>query len=127
MSPAPENIIARDFHADAPNEKWLADILAFPIAAGKVYLSPVIDCFDGKVINWSIGRSPDAELFNTMLDAVIEAAEGSTATTIVHSIAAATTVGRVGYSGLQMHVCLDQRPGKRALPPTPTVKDFSEG
>jgi putative transposase len=85
VSPAPENIIARDFHADAPNEKWLTDISEFQIAAGKVYLSPMIDCFDGMVVSRSIGRSPDAELVNTMLDAAIETVEGSTATPIVHS------------------------------------------
>ena len=85
VSPAPENIIARDFHADAPNEKWLTDISEFQIAAGKVYLSPMIDCFDGMVISWSIGRSPDAELVNTMLDAAIETVEGSAAKSIAHS------------------------------------------
>jgi putative transposase len=85
VSPAPENIIARDFHADAPNEKWLTDISEFQIAAGKVYLSPMIDCFDGMVISWSIGRSPDAELVNTMLDAAIETVNGSSDRPIVHS------------------------------------------
>ena len=85
VSPAPENIIARDFHADAPNEKWLTDISEFQIAAGKVYLSPMIDCFDGMVISWSIGRSPDAELVNTMLDAAIETVDGSNDRPIVHS------------------------------------------
>ena len=85
VSPAPENIIARDFHADAPNEKWLTDISEFQIAAGKVYLSPMIDCFDGMVISWSIGRSPDAELVNTMLDAAIETVKGSNDRPIVHS------------------------------------------
>lgn len=39
ISPAPENIINRDFHANAPNVKWLTDITEFQILAGKVYLS----------------------------------------------------------------------------------------
>lgn len=39
------------------------------IPAGKVYLSPMIDCFDGMVVSWSIGTRPNAELVNTMLDA----------------------------------------------------------
>jgi transposase InsO family protein len=56
----------------APNEKWLTDITEFQIPAGKVYLSPMIDCFDGLVISWSIGTSPDADLVNTMLDAAVE-------------------------------------------------------
>lgn len=46
---APENLLARDFHADAPNQKWLTDITEFQLPTGKVYLSPVVDCFDGKV------------------------------------------------------------------------------
>ena len=34
ISPAPENLINRDFHADIPNEKWLTDITEFQIPAG---------------------------------------------------------------------------------------------
>ena len=67
------NIIDRDFHADKPNEKWLTDITEFHIPAGKVYLSPMIDCFDGLPVSWTIGTSPDAELVNTMLDAATKA------------------------------------------------------
>jgi len=85
ISPAPENIINRDFHAAAPNEKWLTDISEFQIPAGKVYLSPMIDCFDGMVVSWSIGTSPDAKLVNTMLDAAIETVAESTEKPIVHS------------------------------------------
>lgn len=51
ISPAPENLINRDFRATAPNKKWLTDITEFQIPAGKVYLSPVIDCFDGLVVH----------------------------------------------------------------------------
>ena len=47
ITPAVPNEIKRDFHADAPNQKWLTDITEFSIPAGKVYLSPIIDCFDG--------------------------------------------------------------------------------
>ncbi|MFM9928402.1 IS3 family transposase, partial [Variovorax sp. H27-G14] len=84
ISPAPENLINRDFTAGAPNEKWLTDISEFHIPAGKVYLSPVIDCFDGKVVSWTIGMRPDAELVNTMLDAAIETID-STSRPVVHS------------------------------------------
>jgi putative transposase len=85
ISPAPENLINRDFHAAAPNEKWLTDITEFQIPAGKVYLSPVIDCFDGLVISWSIGTHPDAELVNTMLDAAIETVVDTNDRPVVHS------------------------------------------
>lgn len=71
ISPAVDNIVNRDFHADNPNEKWLTDITEFHIPAGKVYLSPIIDCFDGLPVAWTIGTHPDAELVNTMLDNAI--------------------------------------------------------
>ena len=71
ISPAVDNVVDRDFHADAPNTKWLTDITEFQLPAGKAYLSPMIDCFDGMVVSWTIGTSPDAELVNAMLDAAI--------------------------------------------------------
>lgn len=71
ISPEVENIINRDFHTDKPNTKWLTDLTEFHIPAGKIYLSPIIDCFDGLPVSWSIGTSPDAKLVNTMLDEAI--------------------------------------------------------
>ena len=85
ISPAPDNLLKRDFSACAPNTKWLTDITEFQIAAGKVYLSPMIDCFDGMVVSWSIGTRPDAELVNTMLDAAIKTVVTSTDRPVVHS------------------------------------------
>lgn len=85
ISPAPDNVLNRDFSASAPNEKWLTDITEFQIPAGKVYLSPVIDCFDGMVVSWSIGTSPNAELVNTMLDAAIDKVTASGNRPVVHS------------------------------------------
>lgn len=72
ITPAVENLLKRDFHADEPYKKLLTDITEFHIPAGKVYLSPMIDCFDGLPINWTIGTSPNAELANTMLDETIK-------------------------------------------------------
>lgn len=72
LTPAAENLIDRDFSADAPNGKWLTDITEFQIPAGKVYLSPLIDCFDGLAISWCLSTRPDAALVNTMLDEAID-------------------------------------------------------
>ena len=85
ISPAPDNLINRDFQAATPNEKWLTDITEFQIASGKVYLSPIIDCFDGLVVSWTVGTRPDAELVNTMLDAAIETLANSNDRPVVHS------------------------------------------
>lgn len=67
ISPAPQNLVKRDFHAKEPNALWLTDVTQLSIPAGKVYLSPVIDCFDGMPVSWTIRESPDAEMANTML------------------------------------------------------------
>ncbi len=85
ISPAPDNLLNRDFSAAAPNAKWLTDITEFQIPAGKVYLSPMIDCFDGMVVSWSIGTRPNAELVDTMLDAAIDKVATSAERPVVHS------------------------------------------
>lgn len=72
ITPAPENMINRDFHAAKPNEKWLTDITEMAAADGKVYLSPIIDCFDGAVVTWKLSRKPNAHLTNGMLRNAIQ-------------------------------------------------------
>lgn len=71
ITPAVPNILERDFKSSQPNEKWVTDITEFNIPAGKVYLSPMVDCFDGAVVSWMISTSPNAELENTMLGQAI--------------------------------------------------------
>ena len=84
ISPAVKNVIKRDFKAKVPNMKWLTDITEFRLPAGKVYLSPIIDCFDGLVVSWTIGSNPNSELVTSMLDtAILSLAEDENP--IVHS------------------------------------------
>ena len=71
ISPAPPNLLDRNFSASEPNQKWLTDITEFAIPDGKIYLSPMIDCFDGMPVAWNIGTSPDSNLVNNMLDDAI--------------------------------------------------------
>ena len=69
ISDAPPNLVERNFRAGGPNELWLTDITEFKLPSGeKAYLSPVIDCFDGLVVSWRIGRRPDAALANGSLE-----------------------------------------------------------
>ena len=42
ITPAPDNLVARNFHAARPNQKWLTDITEFHLPAGKIYLSPIV-------------------------------------------------------------------------------------
>lgn len=68
VSDAPDNLVERRFHADAPNRLWLSDITEFGLPCGKCYLSPVLDCFDGALVSWSISARPDAALANSSLE-----------------------------------------------------------
>ena len=69
ISDAPPNLADRRFRAGGPNELWLTDITEFKLPGGeKAYLSPVIDCFDGLVVSWRIGKRPDAALANGSLE-----------------------------------------------------------
>lgn len=70
-SPAPPNLVGRDFGAGLPNFLWLTDITQFSLPDFKCYLSPIIDCFDGAVVSWRASRNPNAELVNTMLDEAV--------------------------------------------------------
>ena len=75
VSAAPPNLPllpdgTHDFAAPRPNSLWVTDITEFrlPGDARKVYLSPVVDCFDGRPVAWSIGTSPDAALADSSLE-----------------------------------------------------------
>lgn len=67
LTKAPKNLANRDLHAERPNMLWVTDLTEFSIPAGKAYLSPVIDCYDGMPVAWTIGTSPNAALANGML------------------------------------------------------------
>ena len=71
ISRAPENLVGRDFRAATPNELWLTDVTELRIPAGKIYLSPVVDCYDGMVVSWVTSTSPDAKMANSMLRAAV--------------------------------------------------------
>ena len=58
-----ENLLAQDFKAEKPGEKWVGDITyIYTKETGWTYLAIVIDLFDLKVIGWSYGLNMTAEL-----------------------------------------------------------------
>ncbi len=69
------NYLNRDFHADAPNEKWLTDVTEFKYYIGvevhKVYLSAILDLYDRRIVAFKIGDHNDNPLvMNTFDEAV---------------------------------------------------------
>ena len=69
------NYLKRDFHADAPNEKWLTDVTEFKYYIGievhKVYLSAILDLYDRRIVAYKIGdRNDNPLVMNTFDEAV---------------------------------------------------------
>ncbi|MGF7032386.1 transposase InsO family protein [Paenibacillus mucilaginosus] len=61
------NILDRQFQADNPNEKWVTDITEFKLFGEKLYLSPVLDLFNGEIITYTVGSRPTYSLNSDML------------------------------------------------------------
>ncbi len=62
------NLIDRNFHADAPNQKWTTDITEFSLFGRKLYLSPILDMYNGEIISYNISESPHLGQVLDMLD-----------------------------------------------------------
>ncbi|WP_194540805.1 IS3 family transposase [Paenibacillus sp. JZ16] len=63
------NHLDRQFTAGAPNEKWVTDITEFKLFGEKLYLSPILDLFNGEIITYTMGSRPTYSLVSEMLDA----------------------------------------------------------
>jgi transposase InsO family protein len=57
-----DNLIARDFTADAPNRKWLSDITEVPCSDGKMYVAAVLDCYSGEIVGLAMDNNMRKEL-----------------------------------------------------------------
>lgn len=64
---AAPNILSRDFSAQRANEKWVTDVTEFPVQGKKLYLSPVLDLFNGEIIAYSMSERPVMKMVDTML------------------------------------------------------------
>lgn len=63
-----QNVIDRDFVASAPNQKWATDVTQINVGNTKLYLSPILDMFNGEIISYNISESPNLEQIYDMLD-----------------------------------------------------------
>lgn len=66
------NILERNFSASKPNEKWVTDITEFKLFGEKLYLSPILDLFNGEIITYTVESRPQYSLVSSMLDKAFE-------------------------------------------------------
>lgn len=64
---AAPNVLKRQFEADGANQKWVTDVTEFNVAGEKLYLSPVMDLYNGEIIAFETAKRPAFELVGSML------------------------------------------------------------
>lgn len=71
-----DNVLQRDFKATRPNQKWATDITEFKVQdkaqtgeviGKKLYLSPIIDLFNGEIVSYTLNERPTYDLVGEML------------------------------------------------------------
>ena len=65
--PVAPNLLNREFHADQPNQKWVADITYIPTEEGWLYVAGVLDLFSRKIVGWDMSSQIDATLVENAL------------------------------------------------------------
>ncbi|HFC0038806.1 TPA: IS3 family transposase, partial [Neisseria gonorrhoeae] len=61
------NILQRCFHSEKPNEKWVTDVTEFDVGGEKIYLSPIMDLFNGEIVSYRIQTRPTFDLAGEIL------------------------------------------------------------
>jgi putative transposase len=62
------NVLKRKFDASRHNKKWVTDVTEFNVGGQKLYLSPVLDLYNGEIIVYETARRPLFDMVNTMLN-----------------------------------------------------------
>lgn len=62
-----DNILDRKFEAAEPNTKWTTDVTEFKCDGQKLYLSPVLDMYNGEIIAFEMNTRPKFELVSKMI------------------------------------------------------------
>ena len=61
--PVAANVLAQEFVADAPNQRWVADTSEFVIgSSGKLYIAAVLDLYSRFLVGWAVSAINDRHL-----------------------------------------------------------------
>ncbi|WP_420609180.1 IS3 family transposase [Candidatus Poriferisodalis sp.] len=83
---APEDLIGRDFTADAADRRWVGDFKEIPTGEGKVHLATVMDLFSRRVVGFATSNSyPTAQLAQAAVDMAVATRGGDVTGVIFHT------------------------------------------
>jgi putative transposase len=69
---AADNVLNRQFAAETAHTKWATDVTEFNIGSSKVYLSPILDLHDNRIISATAGPSPSVKMVTDSLRMAID-------------------------------------------------------
>jgi putative transposase len=67
VHPATANLLQRRFTAERPNQAWVTDVTEFNVRGEKLYLSPVMDLYNGEIVAFQTSSRPTFDLVGGML------------------------------------------------------------
>ena len=67
-----DNVLQRQFESNQPNQNWVTDVTEFNVRGEKLYLSPIMDLFNGEIIAFQMERRPIFRLVKDMLKEAID-------------------------------------------------------
>ena len=79
------NVLDRQFHATRPNEKWVTDVTEFNVRGNKLYLSPIMDLYNGEIVAYEMQARPLYSLVGNMLKKALKKLKGGTDAPLLHS------------------------------------------
>jgi len=83
-SARPADLLERNFTADAPRRKWVADITYVEIAGGFAYTSFVTDLYSRRIVGWQVSDTLRAELALDALEMAIWQAGNNICDQLIH-------------------------------------------
>ena len=78
------NVLDRQFEAEKPNQKWVTDVTEFNVRGDKLYLSPVMDLYNGEIVAYATQKRPHLPLVSNMLKKALGKLSGQQAP-LLHS------------------------------------------
>jgi transposase InsO family protein len=84
-TPSHDDLVRRQFCADAPNEVWLSDLTEHRTREGKLYVCAIKDVYSNRIVGWAIDSRMKARLVVAAIEMAVARRDGDVAGCILHS------------------------------------------
>jgi transposase InsO family protein len=84
-TPAHNDLVQRDFTADAPNEVWVSDITEHRTGEGKLYLCVIKDLWSNRIIGWCVSDRMKARIVVAAIEMAVARRGGNVEGCVFHS------------------------------------------